>query len=144
MFPSKNSPNIAKGNNHIFPGKRRGDKALILTYLDSPMAHTAAYYFWISVIFRGKRGEGGGVKDRPKVLTLGRSLFINTQILQRFFKQCFCLLEYYLWWEFRQYWTIFGRVRSQKPPKRDYFVDAASVRKTWKIFNFTTTNAILI
>ena len=37
LFPDKNSPNIAKSN-RIFPGKGRGDKALILTYLDSPAA----------------------------------------------------------------------------------------------------------
>ena len=34
LFPGKISPY----SNRIFPGKRRGDKALILTYLDSPMA----------------------------------------------------------------------------------------------------------
>lgn len=34
-FPDKNSPNIA---NRIFPGKARGDKALILANLDSPTA----------------------------------------------------------------------------------------------------------
>ena len=35
-----------------------------------------------------------------------RLFFIKTWIPQIFFKQCFCLLEYYLWWEFRQYWSI--------------------------------------
>ena len=30
-----------------------------------------------------------------------------------FFKQCFCLLEYYLWWEFRQYWSMGPKI-SQK------------------------------
>ena len=37
LFPGKNSPSIAKSN-RIFPGKGRGDKALILTDLDSPTA----------------------------------------------------------------------------------------------------------
>ena len=37
LLPSKNSPNSAKSN-RVFPGKEKGNKALILTYLDSPMA----------------------------------------------------------------------------------------------------------
>ena len=43
LFPGRNSPNIAKSN-RIFPGKRGGDKALILTYLDSPMADVFPHY----------------------------------------------------------------------------------------------------
>ena len=65
-------------------------------------------------------------------------------ILQFLFKKCFCLREYYLWWEFRQYLTIFGRVRAQKPPKKGHFMDAESVRKTLKTFNLTTSNAIMM
>ena len=34
LFPGKNIPNIAKIN-RIFPGKGRGDKDFILTYVDS-------------------------------------------------------------------------------------------------------------
>ena len=38
-----------------------------------------------------------------------------------------------------------GVVRAKKPLKKRYFVDAKSVRKTYaKIFNLTTTNAILM
>ena len=37
-----------------------------------------------------------------------------------------------------------GGVRVQKSPKKGYFVDAESVRKTLEIFNLTTTNAILM
>ena len=36
LFPTRNSPNGAKSN-RIFPGKGRQDRALILTFLDSPM-----------------------------------------------------------------------------------------------------------
>ena len=43
LFPGKNSPNIAK-NNRVLPGKGRGDKALILTYLDSSMVEVFLYY----------------------------------------------------------------------------------------------------
>ena len=38
LFPAENIPNSAKSN-HIFRGKRRGDRALILRVLDSPMAN---------------------------------------------------------------------------------------------------------
>ena len=68
LFPGTNSPIIAKSNS-IFPGKGRGDKALILTYLDSPMAEVFPHYclfFSILAIFRGRRG----VKVGPKVVTL--------------------------------------------------------------------------
>ena len=43
IFPGKNIPNIAKSN-HIFPGKGRGDKEFILTYLDSSMAEVFLHY----------------------------------------------------------------------------------------------------
>ena len=61
-----------------------------------------------------------------------------------FFKQCFCLLEYYLKQECRQYWTIFGGIMTQKPSSEGHFMDAESVRKTLKTFNLTTTNDILM
>ena len=73
LFPGKNSQDIAKCN-RTFPGKGRGNRALIFTYLDSPMAEVFSYYclsFSISVIFRWKRV----VKVGPKVQTLGRSIF---------------------------------------------------------------------
>ena len=37
-----------------------------------------------------------------------------------------------------------GEVSAQKPPKKGYFVDAESVRRTLEIFNLTTTKAILM
>ena len=92
LFPGKNGPNIAKSN-HAFPGKGRVDRALILTYLDSPMAELYPHYclsFPISAIFRGKRV----VKVGQQVQTLGPSLFHENWNPSNFFKQCFCLLEY--------------------------------------------------
>ena len=44
QFPGKYSPNIAN-NNRVFPGKGRGDRALILTYLDDPMADIFSHYY---------------------------------------------------------------------------------------------------
>ena len=68
----KNTPNIAK-TNCVFRGKGRRDGALILTYLDSPMAEAFPNYclsFSISAIFRRKRV----VKVGSKVQTFGSSL----------------------------------------------------------------------
>ena len=42
LFPGKNSPNIAKSN-RVFPGKKKEDRALILTSLNSPMAEVFPY-----------------------------------------------------------------------------------------------------
>ena len=73
MFPGKNSPNITKSN-HIFPGKGRRNKALILTYFDSPTAEVfpdCCLFFSILAIFRGK----WRVKVGPKMLRFGPSLF---------------------------------------------------------------------
>ena len=56
-----------------------------------------------------------------------------------FFKQRCCLLEYYLWWEFQQYWTVFGGA-IQKRPFHGCLIDTETLRT----FNLTTTNAILM
>ena len=72
LFPGKNSSNIAN-NNRIFPGKGRGDTALILTYFGSPVAEMFPHYclsFSILAILREERV----VKVGPKVQTLGPSL----------------------------------------------------------------------
>ena len=84
------------------------------------------------------------VKVGPKVQTLGPSLFHENSNPSSFFKQCCYLLEYYLWWEFRQYWTIFGEVRTQKLPKKSHFGNVESTRKTLKYFNLTIANALLM
>ena len=95
LFLGKNSPNIAK-NNRIFPGKRGGDRVLILTYLDSPMAEVFPHFclsFSILAIFRGEQV----VKVGPKVQTLGPFLFHENSNPSMFFQTMLCLLEYYLW-----------------------------------------------
>ena len=89
---------------------------------------TAAYFFFFSIlaIFRRKRE----VKVRPKVLTLGPSLFHKYSNPSKKFSVF--LLKNYPWWEFRQCWTISGRVRVQKPLKKSHLVDAESVCKILK------------
>ena len=86
LLPGKNSPNIAN-NNRVFPGKRRGDRALILTYLDSPVAEVFTHYwlsFPISAVFREKRV----IKVGLKVQTLDPLLFYENSNPLLFF-QCF-------------------------------------------------------
>ena len=83
LFLGKNSPNIAKSN-RVFPGKWRGDRALILIYLNSPVTEVFPHYylsFSISVIFSGKRL----VKVGPKVQILGPSLFHENSNPSNFF-----------------------------------------------------------
>ena len=56
LFASKSSPNIAK--NRVFPGKGREDRALSLTYFDSPIAEVFPHYclyFSILAIFMEKQ-----------------------------------------------------------------------------------------
>ena len=91
----------------------------------------------------GHLQEETGYQNSTKSANRPLSL-CQSQIFQKNFKKCFCFLEYYLWWEFRQYWTIFGGVRAQKPPKKGHFVDAESVLKTLKVFDLTNTNSILM
>ena len=84
LFPCKNSPDIAKSN-HVFPGRGKEDRALILTYLNSPMAKVFSHYslsFSISAIFRGKRV----IKVGPKVKTLGSSIFDENSNPSNFFQ----------------------------------------------------------
>ena len=76
--------------------------------------------------------------------TLGISRFYKNLSFQRFLKHCLRFLEYYLWWKFWQNLAIFGGVRAQNLPKKGHFMDAESVRKTWKIYNLTIENSILI
>ena len=64
LFPGKNSRNIAKSN-RAFSAKGRGDRSLILKYLDNPMAEVFPHYylfFPILAIFRGKRAVEAGTK----------------------------------------------------------------------------------
>ena len=59
LFLGKNCLNMAKSN-HVFPGKKKGDRALILTYLDILVAEVFPHYslsFSISAISREKTGD---------------------------------------------------------------------------------------
>ena len=89
LFSGKSSPNIGRSN-CIFSGKERGDRALILTYLDSLITkffHRCCLSFSISVIFRGKRV----VQVGRKLETLGPSLFRENLNPSNFFQTMFLL-----------------------------------------------------
>ena len=91
LFPGRYSQNIAKSN-RVFPGKWRGDRAFISTYLNSPMAEVFPHYclsFFNSITFRM---ETGGQDQKCKLWV--HLFFMKTRILPIFFKQCSCLLEY--------------------------------------------------
>ena len=84
-FLPKIVPNSAKSD-RIFSSKGRGDRTLILTYLDSWMVKLFLLFF-ILVIFSGKKR----IKTGLKVQTLGPFLFHKNSI----FFTMFFLQEYY-------------------------------------------------
>ena len=137
LFPGKNSPNIAKSN-HIFPGKKRGNKTFILTYLYSP---TADVFLHQSYLFRIQLSSGRNVG--PITLTFGLSLFHKnsnpSKNLQRnfWFARKLPLVRISVILDYM--WGSKGPNTYQKGP-----LDAESVRKMWKIFNLTNTNALLM
>ena len=141
VFPDKIIPNTAKSN-RILPGKGRGDKDLILTYLDSSMAEVfpLCLFFSILIIFRRKRG----VKVGPKVLISRPSLFHKYLNPSKKFQTVFLFASVLPLMKMSAILDHIGGVRTQKPPKKDNFVAAKSVRKTLEIFNLTITNSILM
>ena len=117
LFPGKNNLNIEKSN-RIFPWKGRGHKAFILTYLDSPTVEVFLPCLFSAIFFRLSSGGNRGWKFDQKYQVLVNFFPIKTRILQKK-SQTFSLLEHYLWWEFRQYWTLFGGARTQTPTKKN-------------------------
>ena len=103
---SKISPNNEKSN-RIFPGMGRGDRDLILAYLDSLLADIFPHYclsFSILAILQGQRV----VKVEPKVPTLGPSVFHENSNPPNFFQLLLVRIP--------EYWIIFGTVSAQKLP----------------------------
>ena len=94
LFLGKNSPNIAKSN-CVFPGKGRGDRALILTYLNSPMAKVFLHFCLIFLDFDHLQGKKGG-QSWTKSANFG---FVSFLWKLKFFK----FISNNHWWEFWQY-----------------------------------------
>ena len=63
---------------------------------------------------------------------------------ERLFGGCLFLMKDYLWLKFQQTQAIFVGERAQKSPKNSHFMDAALPQKHLKLYNLTTTNAILM
>ena len=127
----------------VFSGKGKRDKVLILTYLDSSMAEVFPHYclsFLILGIFRGKRVLTVG----PKVQTLGLFLFHENSDPSNFFQTMFSFVRVLILVRISAILDYIWGSKGQKPPKKGYFINAKSVRKTLETFNLTTTYAILM
>ena len=137
LFPGKNSLNIGKSN-RIFPGKGRGDKAFILTYLDSPTVEVFLPCFLTSAIFRGKQG----VKVRPKMPSFGSFLFNKNSNPSKktsnfFFARVLPLVRISAILDF-----IWGSKDPNTSQKEHWMLNRYA--KLLKILNLTTANAILM
>ena len=60
------------------------------------------------------------------------------------FLHCLFAMMDYLWSKFQQIRALYGRERAKKPPKRAHFMAAALPQKHLKIYNFGTTNTMLM
>ena len=134
LLPGKNSLNIGKSN-RIFPGKGRGDKAFILTYLDSPTVEVFLPCFLTSAIFRGKQG----VKVRPKMPSFGSFLFNKNSNPSKktsnfFFARVLPLVRISAILDF-----IWGSKDPNTSQKEHWMLNRYA-----KLLNLTTTNAILM
>ena len=78
------------------------------------------------------------------MLTFGPSLFHKNSNPSKIFQRVFLFPRVLPLLKISAILNHFGGLRVQKSPKKDHFVGAASVRKTLKIFDLTTTNAILM
>ena len=107
LFPGKNSLNIAK-NSRSFPGKMRWDRALVLTYFDSPVAEAFPRYYLSFLDFGHLQGEW--------VVKVGPELF----------KQCF----YFLFGNIGPY---FGEQAPKNLAKRAILWMLNRYAKLWKL-----------
>ena len=117
---------------------------MILRYLETSNGWTFSLALNIFFRFWPSSGRNGWSELDQTCKLWVHLFFMKAWNLHVFFKQCCCLLDYYLWWEFWQYWTIFEGVRTQKPSKKDHFMDAEWTRKTLETFKLTTTNDVLM
>ena len=63
---------------------------------------------------------------------------------KKFEKHCVCLMREYLCQKFQWNQALFGGERAPKLPKMGHCMDAELVRKHFRIYNLTTTNAIIL
>ena len=97
LSPGQNSPNIS---NRIVVFLERGEDWFWYNW----KAHSRNFSPLLLIFFDfgHLQGKTSGQSWTKSAKFGSVSFFMKTQILHIFFKQCFCLLEYYLWWEFWQ------------------------------------------
>ena len=143
LFSPKTAQKVQKVYNTIFHLKGRGDTVLPMTHLDSTMDEFSSYSFLFSPILATFRGKMK-VKVGPNLQTLGIFRFCKHSNVLKILKTMFVFPWIVPLVKFFQDLAIFGRVRAQKNAKKGHFMDGASPWKHLKIYNLTTTNAILI
>ena len=67
-----------------------------------------------------------------------------TLSFERLSRGCLFVMKDYLWLKFQQTQAIFDGERAHKSPKSTHSMDAASLRKYFKLCNLTTGNATLM
>ena len=121
LFSGKNSPNIAKSN-HTFPEKGRR-WSFDFNIFDWSFSALLLIYFDFSHL-QGKQA----IKVGSKVLTLGPSLFHKNSNRLKNFQTMFLFARVLPLLICRA--IFWGRVRTQKPPRKGHYMDAELVSKT--------------
>ena len=96
-------------------------------------------FFYITAYLFRFWPSSGGIKVGPKVLPLGPSLFHKYSNPSKIFQPVILFARVLTLVRILAILNHIWGARAQKPPKKCYFVDAGSVRKTSEIFNLTTT-----
>ena len=114
----------------FWKGERR--KSLDFDIFGQPNGWGFTHYCLSFFIWPSSGGNSLSKLDQKSKFWV-RFFLMKIWIIQIFFKQCFCWLECYLWWEFRQYWVIFEGVKTQKLPKRLISWMLNRYGKLWKL-----------
>ena len=107
--------------------KGGGGRPLILTYLDSPMAEFFSHHWLYLFDFAHLQEEMG--QSWTKSANFGPSLFHQNSNPSNFFWTTLFFVRVLPLVSIPAISTRFGGVRTQKLPKKDYFMDAESTRK---------------
>ena len=89
------------------------------------------------------RFSGGKLGDQNHQLWV-RPISAQTLNFERLLRDYLFLMKYVPQVEISTNLSHISAERAQKPPKRGHFMDAALPRKHLKIYNLTTTNAVLM
>ena len=140
LFTAKYGPNSAKSN-RIFPRKGRGERALILTYLDSLMVGVfRRYNLFFSISSRGNEVQSW----TKSAVLFGQSFFHkNSDPSKKILNNVFVCQSITPGENCRKLDHIWGS-KCPKTSQKEHFMGAESVRKTLKFFDLTTKNSILM